>query len=167
VPLVGRVFPMSLALLGLAFIACTLLVAGLPPLSGFVAKLSLLSALLHPTGLTPGTLAPAPPPQVWWLFGLLLVSGLGAMVSMARAGIRHFWSDAERPPRHVSVVEGLPVLALILACTWLTLRAEPVMRFTRATAATLHAPKAYVDAVLSTRPVPGPTRQVARGRHAP
>jgi multicomponent K+:H+ antiporter subunit D len=166
-PLVGRVFPMSLALLGFAFIACTLLVAGLPPLSGFVAKLSLLTALLSPAGLAPGTPAPTPPSQVWWLFGLLLVSGLGATVSMTRAGIRHFWSEADRPPRHVSIVEGVPVLALIVACIWLTVRAEPVLRFTHATAETVHAPRAYVDAVSSTRPVPGPTRSITRERRAP
>ena len=45
-PLVGRPFPVSIALLGLAFITCALLVAGLPPLSGFVAKVGLLSAAL-------------------------------------------------------------------------------------------------------------------------
>ena len=44
--LVGRAFPGSQALLGLAFIACALNVAGLPPLSGFVAKVALSSALL-------------------------------------------------------------------------------------------------------------------------
>ncbi len=156
-PLVGRVIPVSLALIGLAYIACVVLVAGLPPLSGFVAKLSLMSSLLSPAGLGAGH-TPVPAPTAWWLLGLLLVSGLVAMISLSRAGIRHFWSTADRSPPRLKVAEVAPVLALILACAWLTLRAEPVMRYTRATAEALHAPADYIDAVLSTKPVPGPTR---------
>jgi multicomponent K+:H+ antiporter subunit D len=154
-PLVGRVFPVSLALLGLAFIACALLVAGLPPLSGFVAKLALATALLNSAGLGPES---TPAAAAWWLFGLLLVSGLIATVALARAGIRHFWSTADRSPPGLKVAEGAPVLALILACGWLTVRAERVMRYTQSTAAALHAPAAYIAAVFSTKPVPGPTR---------
>jgi multicomponent K+:H+ antiporter subunit D len=147
-PLVGRAFPASLALLGLIFIACALLVAGLPPLSGFVAKLVLLAALS----------STASGPAAWWLFGLLLVSGLVATVSLSRAGIRRFWAAGDRLPPHVQVVEVVPIIGLILACAWLTLRAEPVMRYSNAAAEALHAPTAYIAAVLSTKPIPGPTR---------
>jgi len=156
-PLVGRLIPVPVALLGLAFIACALLVAGLPPLSSFLAKVALLTELSRLEGLgSPNT--PAPTPAVWWLSGALLVSGLVAIVSMSRAGIRHFWSTAETLPPRLKFVEGAPVLALLLACTWLTVRAEPVMRYTRATAESLHSPIGYIDAVLSAKPVPGPTR---------
>src|SRR3546814_15992552 len=41
---VGVAIPAAMAFLGLAFVSCALLVTGLPPLSGFVAKFSLLSA---------------------------------------------------------------------------------------------------------------------------
>jgi multicomponent K+:H+ antiporter subunit D len=71
-PLVGRVFPVSLALLGIAYIACALLVAGLPPLSGFLAKLSLMTALVSPEGLGHAH-TPATPSRV--IFGLLRLSG--------------------------------------------------------------------------------------------
>lgn len=157
VPLVGRVIPVSIALLGLAFIACALLVAGLPPLSGFIAKLSLLSALLSPQGLGQGDVS-VPSAAAWCLFALLIVSGLVATVSMSRVGIRHFWSAANRPPPRLTLVEGAPVLVLLCACVALTVWAEPVMGYTRATADALHAPTAYIEAVMSTRPVPGPTR---------
>jgi multicomponent K+:H+ antiporter subunit D len=165
-PLVGRVFPVSLALLGLAFAACVLLVAGLPPLSGFVAKFALMAALLNPEGLG----LPNPPPTLgaWWLFGLLLLSGLAATVSLSRSGIRHFWSAADRLPPRLKVAEGAPVLALILTCIWLTVRAEPVLGYTSATAEALHSPRAYIDAVLSTKPVPGPKRPIgADGERVP
>ncbi len=163
-PLVGRVIPVSLALLGLAFIACALLVAGLPPLSGFVAKFSLMAALTSPEGL--GVLQ-VPAPIAWSLFGLLLLSGLVATICMAKAGIRHFWTTEDRPPPRVKVVEAAPILVLILACTWLTMNAERVMRYTNATARALHTPAAYIEAVLSTKPVPGPTRPVIDGESAP
>lgn len=172
-PLVGRVFPVNLALLGLAFIACSVLVAGLPPLSGFVAKLELMRTLTSPEGLA----APnAQPHGGWALFGLLLVSGLIATVSMCRAGMRHFWSALESPPAPLRAVEGAPVIALIFACVWLTARAEPIMRYTSATAEALYAPEGYVSAVTMTKPAPSPSRGTgdeapeapeARGEGAP
>ena len=164
-PLVGRVIPVSLALLGLAYIACVLIVAGLPPLSGFVAKVSLMAALLSPEGIGVSSIPPAP--AAWWLFGLLLVSGLLATISLSRAGIRHFWSTAGRFPPGLKISEGAPVLALLVACAWLTARAEPVLRYTRATAEALHSPAGYIDAVLSAQPVPGPTRPIASGEGTP
>lgn len=164
-PLVGRVIPVSRALLGLTYIACVLLVAGLPPLSGFVAKLAVMTALLDPNGVGVGNTY-APTPAAWWLFGLVLLSGLFATISLSRAGIRHFWSNDGGSPTRLEVVEGASIIALILSCACLTMFAEPVMRFTRATAQALHSPAAYVDAVLSTRPVPGPTRPIVEREEA-
>jgi multicomponent K+:H+ antiporter subunit D len=161
-PLVGRAVPVSLALLGLAFIACALVVAGLPPLSGFVAKLGLLSALVQPRGAGAENAAAA-----WTIFGLLLLSGLVATIALARAGILHFWAGRARPPARLKVAEGLPVLGLVLACAWLTVDAEAVMRFTTATSQALYAPKAYIDAVMSAKPVPGPTRPTIEAEEAP
>jgi multicomponent K+:H+ antiporter subunit D len=168
-PLVGREIPVSVALLGLAFIACALLLAGLPPLSGFVAKVALMAVLLSPEGMglihTPNT--PAPTLAAWCFFGVLLLSSLAATVSMSRAGIRHFWSSANRLPTRLKFVEGAPVLALLLACFWLTMRAERVMHYTRATAEALQSPTGYIDAVLSTKALPGPTRPIVDGEVAP
>jgi len=162
-PLVGRAIPVSLALLGVAFIACALLVAGLPPLSGFIAKFSIMAAIVSP----PGYGAPSVPTSIaWGLFGLLLLSGLVATIGMSRAGIRHFWTEADQPPQ-IKVAEAVPILALIVVCVWLTAQAEQVMRYTHATARSLHAPTAYIDAVLSTRPIPGPTRPAIDGGGPP
>lgn len=164
-PLVGRAIPMSLALLGLAFIACALLVAGLPPLSGFVAKFALLSALVRSEELAAAS-SSTTQSAAWWLFGLLLASGLATTVSLARAGIRHFWSVAERRPR-LELLEGAPVFALLATCLWLTLHAEPVLRYTRATAESLHRPSGYIGAVLSTRAVPSRTPRADEAESAP
>lgn len=162
--LVGRVIPVSVALLGLAFFACALLAAGLPPLSGFVAKVTMMAALVSYAELG---LANVPTTAIWWLFGLLLISGLATTVSMTRTGIRHFWAPAYSPAPYVKVAEGVPIFALILVCAWLTVRAEPVLRYTSAAAESLHAPTAYIDAVLSMQPVPGPTRRDVGTEAAP
>jgi multicomponent K+:H+ antiporter subunit D len=146
VPLVGRTLPVSTALLGVAFIAVALVVTGLPPLSGFVAKVSLLRAALS-------TLHPA----AWWIVGLLLASSLGMMLALSRAGIRHFWVTGALAVR-VKIIEAISVAALILVCVSLTLFAEPVLRYTNSTAAGLQSPREYIDRVLSTEPRPGPTR---------
>ena len=58
---VGIAIPATMAMLGLAFIGCALLLAGLPPLSGFIAKFAMLTAVLNPSGL-PGRRPSRPPP---------------------------------------------------------------------------------------------------------
>jgi multicomponent K+:H+ antiporter subunit D len=153
--LVGRDIPVSLAVLGLAFMACVVIVSGLPPLSGFVAKLQLMTALFNPAGLQ---VANEPSALTWCFCGLLLLSGLSATVSLSRAGIQQFWTTADRPPRRLKLVEAAPVIALIGAAGWLTLSAEPVLTYTRATAEALYDPRAYIEAVLSTNPLPRPAR---------
>ncbi|MDP1684897.1 monovalent cation/H+ antiporter subunit D [Hydrogenophaga sp.] len=150
VPLVGRAIPASTALLGLAFIACTLLVAGLPPLSGFVGKFAMLSSLL---GVPGADVAPVS----WLLMGAIISAGLLALVAMSRIGIRFFWAPVDRPAPVLRVVEYLPIALLIALCVVFTVRAEAVMRYTTATAATLYQPRLYIDAVMTSRPLPTPT----------
>ncbi|GAB2746358.1 monovalent cation/H+ antiporter subunit D [Melaminivora jejuensis] len=153
--LVGRVIPAAAALLGLAWLVSTLVIAGLPPLSGFVGKFAMLTALLNPLGL--GASAGVRPGMAGWtLLALLIGTGLLSLTALTRTGIRNFWAASERLAPRLHVLEGLPVAALLLACTALTLRAEPALRFTQAAADALHAPQTYVRAVLGTRAVPNP-----------
>jgi multicomponent K+:H+ antiporter subunit D len=156
-PLVGRAFPVSIALLAVAFMACALLVAGLPPLSGFIAKLSLLRALLRTKDASDGGI----PPASWMVIAALLSSGLATTISLTRAGIRHFWSTGSRFVPRLKGVEAVAVFALIGCAVALTLSAERITRYASATAAGLHGPASYVEAVLSTRARPGPTQTAA------
>ncbi len=144
--LIGRPIPAATALLGAAFIACTLLVAGLPPLSGFIGKVAMLSALLQPAART------GVPSAHWLLLALVVGSGLVALVALSRAGIRLFWSPLGRAAPVARVAEYLPIALLASLCVALTLQAEPVLAYARATAAGLHAPGGYVDAVMAAQP---------------
>ncbi|MDO9557920.1 MAG: monovalent cation/H+ antiporter subunit D [Coriobacteriia bacterium] len=148
VPLVGRAIPAATALLGLAFIACTLLLAGLPPFSGFIAKFAMLSAMLD---------APAVAPVSWLIMAAIITSGLLALLALSRTGIRFFWAPVDRPAPVLRVVEYLPIALLIGLCVLFTVSAEAVMRYTSATAAALYQPRLYIDAVMGARPLPTPT----------
>jgi multicomponent K+:H+ antiporter subunit D len=143
--LFGRAIPAAVAFLGLAFLACTLLIAGLPPLAGFVGKLAMLKALLD---------LPTDARAAWTLFALLIGSGLLAAIGLMRAGIRHFWTAEDRPAPRLRVVETLPIAGLLLATVAMAWKAEAMLDYTRATAQTLHTPSQYIDAVMGTRTVP-------------
>ena len=155
--LVGRAIPGAIAFLGLAFMACTLLIAGLPPLSGFVGKFAMLSALFNPAGLG-ASQAITPSSATWAFLALLIGSGLLALVSLSRAGIRHFWAAQGRGVPRLHLLEGAPVAALLLVGIVLTVYAGPVMRYTQATAQALHTPQDYINAVMLARPLPYPSQ---------
>ena len=153
--LIGEVIPAAAAFLGLAFIACTLVIAGLPPLPGFVGKFAMVHALLNPLGLGASSgfqLGAAG----WTLVALLVASGLLALVALTRAGIRHFWAAHDRSAPKLLVLEGLPIALLLGACAALAWQAGAVMRYTQATADALHAPAGYMRAVMTAEPVPNP-----------
>ena len=155
--LVGRAIPVVTAFLGIGFLACALMIAGLPPLSGFLAKFAMLTALFEPGGARASeaqALGAAP----WALLGLLLGSGLLSTIALSRAGIRHFWAPHGNPIPRVRIVESVPIAALLLVFAALTVRAESVLVYARTAAQGVVAPAAYIAAVMTATPVPGPTR---------
>jgi multicomponent K+:H+ antiporter subunit D len=148
---VGIAIPATMAVLGFGFISCALLLAGLPPLSGFVAKFALLTAALNPSGMAAGGPVPA---ASWALLVTLILSGLAAVVAMTRAGIRAFWAPLDRSAPRVRVIEIAPVAVLLLLCVAQTIQAGPVMRYMRDTAQALHVPRDYIRAVLPSSAQP-------------
>lgn len=137
---IGIAIPGTLALLGLSFACCALVLASLPPLPGFIAKFALFSALLAPTPI---------PTNAWLLVGLLTVSSIALIVALGRTGVRTFWASPDRNIPRVRVIEIASVLLLLLICLALTVGAGPVMRYLQDTAQALHAPSQYIDAVLT------------------
>jgi multicomponent K+:H+ antiporter subunit D len=157
---VGQVIPWTMAFLGLSFIACALLIIGMPPLSGFIGKLGLLNALLNPLGLGSSGNEPVST-AAWGLLILLIVSGLASLIAFSRLGVQRFWTPAERPSPLLRHLECVPIFALLGLSIALTFQAEPLLRFTQAVANALSNPQQYVNAVLDTRVVPNPTAKVA------
>ena len=155
--LYGRAIPAGVAFLGLGFMGCTLLLAGLPPFSGFVGKFAMLSSLLD---------APVVGPAGWIFLAMLLISGFLTLVALSRTGIRHFWTQDHATMPSLRALEVLPVAALLAACLALTIEAEPVMQHARATAEGLFRPDAYREAVFGARQTPSPTSG-ATGSAAP
>ncbi len=122
------------------FFAGAIAMAGMPPLSGFIGKLMILEA-------TRG---------VWWLWAVVLVTSLIAIVGFARAGSTVFWKayavEGEAPdaPRDASA-PGLAFTAaggLLAGLVALTLFAGPASAWLNATAAQLYTPQAYISAVM-------------------
>ncbi|SFM22377.1 monovalent cation/H+ antiporter subunit D [Variovorax sp. OV329] len=150
--LYGRAIPAGVAFLGLAFVFCTLLLAGLPPLSGFIGKFAMLSGVMRAPTLT----------SAGWIFlALILVSGFFTLVAFSRAGIRTFWTTPEGGQIKLRAVEVLPVAALLGAALALTIGAGPAMSHAQATARELRTPDDYRRAVLTARQKPSPAAGTA------
>jgi multicomponent K+:H+ antiporter subunit D len=129
--------------LGLCFVACALLIAGMPPLAGFLGKFAMLSAVLGSGSLAEGGIS-----AIAVVFtGLVIFSGLAALVALVREGIRSFWASDEEMPT-APLVEIVPVVLLLTLTVVMTIKAEPVMRYMEATASTLNHPNVYMQGVL-------------------
>jgi multicomponent K+:H+ antiporter subunit D len=147
----GVAIPAAMAILGLAFVGCAMVMAGMPPLSGFVAKFTLFHALLNPAGDTSVSLVS------WTLMALILFSGLASIIALMRFGVRTFWSSSPALAPHLKINEAAPVLLLLLVGVVMMVQAGPLMTYLDRVAAGLHQPEAYIQRVLTETAVPGPT----------
>lgn len=126
---------------GALFFFSAMVMAGLPPLSGFLGKFLMLRAALEH-------------PALPWVMSVVLVAGLLSMTALARSGSVLFYraQAVESPPPAVGAsalaAEISPALGLLALCVALTIWAGPVADFTQATAAQLLQPYHYVHAVL-------------------
>ncbi len=137
---IGVVIPGTIAILGGGFIFCTLLLAGLPPLSGFIAKFAIIDALFDDVIIEPAA---------WILIALIILSGLATLIAMTRAGIDLLWTPGEDSPARLSVIEVAPIGVLLAACLALMVGAGPLYRYMEATAAALADRSSYIDIVRS------------------
>lgn len=141
---IGVTMPATMAMLSVCFSACAILLSGLPPLSGFIAKFTILSGVI-------GTNAPATTPAAWATAALIILSGLCALIAMTRSGIRTFWASIEGTVPRVLVIEMAPILILLGLTLGLTAGAGPVMRYMDETTVMLSNPRNYIDAVFEAR----------------
>jgi multicomponent Na+:H+ antiporter subunit D len=111
--------------------------AGVPPLSGFVAKLGIVTAALE---------GPHD-----WIAVVALGVGLLTLVSMARVWNEAFWKPAPvesagTPPSPLMLA---PIAALVGLTLGISVAAGPVFEISRAAADQLLHPQDYVRAVLA------------------
>ncbi len=139
---VGTTLPAAMAFLGLAFVCCALLVTGMPPLAGFIAKFAMVAVAID--SLPPdGSFG-----REWLLIVLLLAGGLAGIIALMRTGMRLFWSVNGRQVPRLSVTEAGPVAFLILICVAMTIAAGPTMTYLDSAAAGLADPALYIESVL-------------------
>ncbi len=119
------------------------MLAGLPPLPGFIGKFAILRGAVQDNLTMAGTL-----PVILWVYAaMLILSGLGALIALMRFGIRRFWAE-EGPTPRILALEVVPVVLLLAMIALQTLRADALLSYTRATAVALLEPGTYRDAVL-------------------
>jgi len=143
---VGLIIPRALAVIGICFSICALLIASMPPFAGFLAKFAMISAMLNPQGLAQPSPVPLP---AWWLTGLLIFSGFAALVALVRTGINTFWVTMSESPAPVRAIEIAPVLLLLGLCLGLTVLAGPVMAYMQDMATIIHAPAGQIEQILN------------------
>ena len=133
------------ALLGTLFFVAAVAVSGLPPLSGFAAKLYILQA-----AGSSGAVA--------WVWGVILISGLFVIVSLSRAGTAIFWRTEGTlgEARPVRGTEAVSTGGLLAGALFLMIFGAGVLEYTEATAEQLLDRSSYVDAVLANESVSTP-----------
>lgn len=138
----------SMPLLATLFFLSAMSLAGVPPLSGFFAKLTLIQG-----GLEVESYA-------------IVVAALGVslltLFSMTKIWAEAFWKPAPHNETPVTVESRSPlrrlalfgpVVVLVAITVGIGLLAGPVMTISTATAEQLLDPDAYIEAVLPDRPV--------------
>ncbi len=129
--------------LAVLFLLAALSLAGIPPLSGFWAKLAVVRA---------SALA-----GQWWVLGVALAAGLLTLLSMLKIWLDVFWKPApaaseERAPALAATasrrIMWMATATLVAVVTLLGLVPGPLLDAAQAAAESLLRPEAYVQAVL-------------------
>ncbi len=131
--------------LATAFLIPALSLAGIPPLSGFFAKLILIQSALEI--------------EAYATAAVIVGVGLLTLFSMSKIWMEAFWKPAppeaaasngwERPSAAVLLV---PVATLALFTVAIGIFAEPLLDLSRSAAAELLDPSSYIAAVMGEKP---------------
>ncbi|MET3559479.1 multicomponent K+:H+ antiporter subunit D [Bartonella japonica] len=138
--------PVTLAILGTCFAICAILIIGLPPFSGFVAKFMMFMAILNYPNEDSSAFLPVY--QDWLFLIFVTLSGFAALIALTRTGIRTFWVSLEGRVPRVQVIEFAPIAVLLALCFLITIVAGPVSHYMSETAKVLSNPQNYIWSVL-------------------
>lgn len=137
----------SRPLLAVLFLLAALSLAGIPPLSGFWAKLALVQALFQA--------------GEGWLVAAALGAGIVTLLSMVKIWSEAFWKDRPQPTEsrepayagaHPAAGRWAATVVLVTLVTLLGLFPGPVLDSARQAAATLVADRARVGVVATEAP---------------
>ena len=136
----------QLSLVAGAFFIAAIAMAGMPPLSGFIAKLQLLSSVRQADAAV-------------WIWALVLTGSLLTIIGFARAGSLLFWKSCAiagelRPGRRSGTLPLVALGLLFAALLLLTIAAGPINHYLQQTAAQLFAPQDYINTILGSAEAP-------------
>lgn len=137
---IGVAIPAAVAALGVAFVLCAVLLAGLPPLAGFIGKLAIFVGLM-PADTAIGAAG-------WALIVALTLSSLVVLLALVRLGIAALWIPAESAQPAARPIELVAIAGLLCACVALTLWGGAVLNYMEQTSVWLNSPQDYIRAVL-------------------
>jgi multicomponent Na+:H+ antiporter subunit D len=127
--------------LGFLFLIPALSLAGIPPLSGFFAKFSLIRAGLETSS--------------YWIVGISLVVGLLTLFSMTKIWQEAFWKEPPHIPKTVGHAHPLMILPIVFLASLTVLIGLAGSAFwdisMRAGYELMH-PEIYIQAVLEKKP---------------
>ncbi|MFK7881557.1 monovalent cation/H+ antiporter subunit D [Roseobacter sp.] len=145
------------ALTSALFMVAAIAMAGLPPLSGFVGKLLILNAAF-------------PTPLVVWVWAVVLMSSLIAVVGFSRAGSVLFWKAKSLAPveepsdtfaqQAPATLSYCAVGGLLLLLAAHTVFAGPATAYMASISQQLFNPEPYISTVLKT---PGKLSKPTKG----
>ncbi len=124
--------------LGIIFLISAFSLAGLPPLSGFVAKFSMVWATVDS--------------QLWWVMAATIFTGLFTLYSMIKIWIEVFWKDHPKADWKMTVSQDsrrlLPMSFLAFFAILLGLGGGPLFDICLRAGEQLTEPANYIEAVL-------------------
>ena len=124
--------------LGIIYLISAFSLAGLPPLSGFVAKFSIVWATVES--------------QLWWIMAAAIFTGIFTLYSMMKIWVEVFWKDHPDQNRNLSTDKDtkrlIPVGLLALFTILLGLGGGPVFDICLRAGEQLVDPTGYIQAVL-------------------
>ncbi len=124
--------------LGIIYLISAFSLAGFPPLSGFVAKFSIVWATVES--------------QLWWVMAAAIFTGLFTLYSMMKIWVEVFWKDHPDPDRDLTLGKNsrrlMPVSLLAGIIIFLGLGGGPLFDICLRAGEQLVNPAGYIQAVL-------------------
>ena len=147
----GVIIPGAMVFLGLSFAFCAVVMSGMPPLSGFIAKFGIVATVL----MLSGDIGPSL--NDWLFIAALFISGLFAIIALMRLGVRIFWATGHGATLKLHLTEALAVFSLLLLCVVMTVAAGPIRSYMDRIGDDLSSGDNYIEQVLSRGAVASPS----------